>query len=254
MENLKIESVIRAPSSLQRRYENRASHALILKCGGGTRYFFEDRTLVLEEGQLLWIPKGCSYTVQRLEAWESEYCLINFQADIPKKEPVLVTLPPRLNGQQLCRQLTALRVLHTAADRYRLTALFYELAACLCERQAVPGDPEQQLLNPALEYIKQNIFDPELRVGQLHQLCGISDTYFRNLFQKCLGTPPKKYIIDRRLTHAKDLLDHGEYDSVTQAARLSGFEDALYFSKVFKARYGYPPSQSVEKSANRQNG
>ena len=245
MENLKIESVIRAPSSLQRRYENRASHALILKYGGGTRYFFEDRTLVLEEGQLLWIPKGCSYTVQRQEAWESEYCLINFQADIPENRPILVNLPPRLDSAQLCRQLTVLRILNTPADRYRLMALFYELAACLCESRTTPGPAERQrqILHPALEYMRRNIFDPELRVGQLHKLCDISDTYFRRLFQESMGTTPRRYIIDRRLAHAKDLLDNGEYDSVGQAARLSGFEDALYFSKAFKARYGYPPSQ-----------
>lgn len=245
MENLKIESVIRAPSSVRRRYENRASHALILKYGGSTRYFFKDRTFVLEEGQLLWIPKGSSYTVQRQEAWESEYCLINFQADIPGQQPVLITLPPKLNSAQLCRQLTALRVLNTPVDRYRLLALFYELVACICESRTAPGshEPQLRILTPALEYMKQNMFDPELRVGQLHRLCGVSDTYFRSLFQSVMGTTPKKYIMDRRLTHAKDLLDNGEYDSVGQAARLSGFEDALYFSKAFKSRFGYPPSQ-----------
>ena len=81
MEKLKIEGVIRAPSSIHRRYENRQSHALVLKLGGGTRYFFSDRSFVLEEGQVLWIPKGSNYTVQRRESRESEYCLINFQAD-----------------------------------------------------------------------------------------------------------------------------------------------------------------------------
>lgn len=242
MEKLKIEGVIRAPSSLHRRYENRSSHALILKVGGGTRYFFPDRSFVLEEGQVLWIPRGSSYTVQRREPTESEYCLINFQAELPDPGPVLVNLPPWLEGAEVCRRLTALRVLTTTADRYRLTALFYQLLSCLCQEQSHP-DRERSRLTPALEYMQEKMFDPDLRVEQLHRLCGISDTYFRTLFREHFGMNPKQYILSRRLSHAKGLLDNGEYDSIAQAAHLSGFEDPLYFSKAFKSRYGHPPSR-----------
>lgn len=244
MEKLKIEGVIRAPSSIHRRYENRQSHALVLKLGGGTRYFFPDRSFVLEEGQVLWIPKGSNYTVQRRESRESEYCLINFQAEIPDAGPVLVNLPPRLSGPELCHRLTALRVLNTSADRFRLTAIFYQLLACLCEKESNPESTHRNLrrLAPALEYMKEKMFDPTLRVEQLHSLCDISDTYFRSLFREAFGMTPKQYILSRRLNHAKGLLDNGEYDSIAQAAQLSGFEDPLYFSKAFKARYGHPPS------------
>jgi len=246
MENLKIESVICAPSSVHRRYENRSSHALVLKQGGGTRYFFDHRTLILNEGQLLFLPKSACYTVQRVDPWESQYCLINFQADIPDAAPVLVNLPSGTDPAEVVRQMKALRILNTTADRYRLLSLFYSLAACISEAGTDPRQEDLRLqkLAPALEEMKQNMFDPDLRVGQLHSLCGMSDTCFRNLFVSCFGTTPKKYILSRRLTHAKTLLDNGEYDSIAQAARLSGFEDPLYFSKAFKNRYGYPPARN----------
>lgn len=247
MENLKIESVICAPSSLHRRYENRQSHALVLKRGGGTRYFFDNRTLILEEGQLLFLPKGACYTVQRVEPWESQYCLINFQADIPQAEPVLVSLGSRIDPEDVIGQLTALRILNTAADRYRLLSLFYTLAAAVAEAGTDPRQEDllRQKLSPALEMMKENMFDPELRVSQLHGLCGMSDTCFRNLFVECFGMTPKKYILSRRLSHAKTLLDNGEYDSISQAAHLSGFDDPLYFSKAFKKRYGHPPTKNT---------
>lgn len=244
MENLEIESVIRAPSSLHRRYEDRASHALVLKLGGPTRYFFEDRTLVLGVGQLLFLPKGCCYTVQRADPWESEYCLINFRGDIPSPQPWLVNLPAWADAAQLCRELTELRICQTPTDRYRRLALFYTLAACICREETSRdsiADPGGRIA-PAVEYLKKHMFDPELRMQTLYRLCGISDTSFRKLFAGSFGVTPKKYILEQRLRHAKTLLDHGEYDSICQAALLSGFSDPLYFSKAFKKQYGYPPS------------
>lgn len=244
MENLEIESVIRAPSSLHRRYENRPSHALVLKLGGPTRYFFADRTLVLGVGELLFLPRGSCYTVQRMDARESEYCLINFRGDILDPKPRLVTLPARLDAAQICRELTELRICHTAADRYRRLALFYTLAACMCREETAARQHDiRGRLAPALAYLKTHMFDPELRIEMLHTSCGMSDTCFRKLFSGCFGVNPKKYILDQRLRHAKTLLDNGEYDSISQAALLSGFSDPLYFSKVFKEHFGYPPSR-----------
>ena len=95
-----------------------------------------------------------------------------------------------------------------------------------------------------MEYLRKHLFDPELSVGQLHPMCNISDTYFRALFAARFGMRPKKYILDRRLAQAKQLLDSGECAQVSEVARLCGFDDDLYFSRVFKNRYGYPPTKN----------
>ena len=86
------------------------------------------------------------------------------------------------------------------------------------------------------------MFDPSLRVGELPRLCGVSDTYFRRLFEERFGMPPKKYLLHSRLTQAKAILDSGEYDSIAGVAEAVGFEDGLYFSKAYKAKYGTPPT------------
>ena len=97
-------------------------------------------------------------------------------------------------------------------------------------------------LEPALKFLEKHIFDPDLKIGKLHDLCGISDTYFRQLFLARFGISPKKYVIKRRLAQAKAISDSGEYDTIGEVAMMTGFEDALYFSKAFRNKYGYPPS------------
>ena len=250
MENLKIEGVICAPSSSHRRYENRPSHALVFKNRGQTRYTFDHGTMLLGAGELLFLPKGCCYTVEALGAPGYEYSLINFQAEIEDPKPMLFSVSDKVNTDQICAQLRALQVISSQADRYRLQSLFYMLLSCICDVQssAHPRDQQLRRLSPALDYLKQHTFSTDLRIGQLHRLCDMSDTYFRELFVSAFGMTPKKFVLHRRLEFAKTLLENGEYDSIAQAAALSGFDDPLYFSKVFKKQFGCAPSAYIQDS------
>lgn len=96
-----------------------------------------------------------------------------------------------------------------------------------------------------MEYLKEHIFDCSLKAHELHTYCGVSDTYFRKTFVSQFGTSPQKYIINKRLTQAKNIIDNGEYDSISEVALSVGYEDALYFSKVFRNKYGTAPSKLV---------
>ena len=51
-----------------------------------------------------------------------------------------------------------------------------------------------------------------------------------------------QYIINLRIENARDLLLSGEVN-VTEAARLSGFEDIYYFSTLFKRKTGSTPTE-----------
>ena len=248
MENLKIQSVICAPASRCRRYENRSSHALVLRPDGESRYDFDGNHMTLGAGDMLFIPKGSCYTVRRVGEREQSYCLINFDADIPMARPMVYHLDGVIATLTICAQLQKMRVLTTVAERYRVTALFYQLVAAACEslERKVNVHDRMGMLAPAMAALQESVLDSRLRISLLPTLCGMSDTYFRSLFTACYGVTPKKYVLEKRLAHAKALLDSGEYDSISQAAQLSGFEDALYFSKVFKKRYGYPPSRNIK--------
>ena len=50
------------------------------------------------------------------------------------------------------------------------------------------------------------------------------------------------YITAVRLTEAVNMLNMGEYN-IGEIATATGFSDQSYFSKVFSARYGVPPSE-----------
>ena len=53
---------------------------------------------------------------------------------------------------------------------------------------------------------------------------------------------PKQYIVSIRMTNAQMLLESSDY-TVQQIASFVGYEDALYFGRVFKRGMGMTPSQ-----------
>lgn len=246
IENLKLTDVIQGISVHHRAFPARPSHALIFKISGESRYTFRDREISLTKGEMLFIPKGAVYTVDLVSQGCSRFVLINFQADLSSGYPRKYRFDDQGMFSYMCTRLCKHRVLDTAADKYKCISLFYELLAYIAES----GKTAPQMIGkiskiaPAVEYMKENLFDPTLKIGQLHLLCGVSDTYFRKVFISHFGSSPKQYVLNRRLTHAKALIKNGEFNSISEVALLSGFDDALYFSRVYKAKYGFPPSEN----------
>lgn len=73
--------------------------------------------------------------------------------------------------------------------------------------------------------------------------------YVRKLFKKEMGVTPHEYLLSCRMQLARELITSGignRYSnySVGQIAEACGFLEPLYFSRVFKKYYGFPPSEA----------
>ncbi len=73
--------------------------------------------------------------------------------------------------------------------------------------------------------------------------------YLRKRFKKEVGVSPLEYMTNLRMKSAEMLLTAmwaNEY-TVSEIARMCGYDDALYFSRVFKKHYGCSPSTFAKK-------
>ncbi|WP_260845799.1 AraC family transcriptional regulator [Paenibacillus sp. Y412MC10] len=73
-------------------------------------------------------------------------------------------------------------------------------------------------------------------------MSGRSLAAFKRDFQAIYNTSPLKWVRNRRLDKAKELLAETVL-SVTDVCFSTGFENIAHFSKVFKERFGLPPSE-----------
>ncbi len=89
----------------------------------------------------------------------------------------------------------------------------------------------------------QNInFEDPLDLSKLYITSGYSQTVVSKKFKEYTGQTLISYITDLRLNYAKNQLINTAF-SVTEIARLSGFESYPHFSRVFKKKFNASPLQ-----------
>lgn len=74
--------------------------------------------------------------------------------------------------------------------------------------------------------------------------------YLRKLFKKEIGLTPLEYMTRMRMKKAEMMLTamwSSDY-SIAEIGQLCGFEDSLYFSRVFKKHFGCSPSAFAKNS------
>lgn len=79
--------------------------------------------------------------------------------------------------------------------------------------------------------------------------------YLRKLFRKEMGITPLEYLTKLRMKKAEVMLGamwNKDY-SVAEIAQICGYDDALYFSRVFKKYFGCSPSVFTKNYYNREH-
>lgn len=97
------------------------------------------------------------------------------------------------------------------------------------------------VIEPALRCIK-NEYGRAMTVEELAKLCNVSKHYFCRVFKSITGKSVMEYLRDFRLRVANVLLMNTDR-SISDIAACCGFDSSNYFSRCYKAHYGYSPRQ-----------
>ncbi|MEO0895355.1 MAG: AraC family transcriptional regulator [Bacteroidota bacterium] len=90
------------------------------------------------------------------------------------------------------------------------------------------------------KYIDQH-FDSLINLDVLAASSHTSKYHLIRVFKKYYGTTPRQYLINKRLSKAKEYLREGR--SVSDTCFSIGFESINSFSNLFKAKNGMSPSR-----------
>jgi AraC-like DNA-binding protein len=89
--------------------------------------------------------------------------------------------------------------------------------------------------------VEENILN-SLSLQQLAVLSGRSLSSFRRDFLAIYNMPPSQWIRQKRLDKARELLISTSM-TVTDICYTTGFENIAHFSRLFKSRFGYCPTE-----------
>ncbi|MCU0375830.1 MAG: AraC family transcriptional regulator [Chitinophagaceae bacterium] len=96
-------------------------------------------------------------------------------------------------------------------------------------------------IGQAVAFIKSNI-SSTISLKTLSEKACMSTTTFYRSFKRELGISPVTFILTEKIKYAKNLLKH-QGMNVAEVSYAAGFEDANYFTRLFKKYEGVTPTQ-----------
>lgn len=96
-----------------------------------------------------------------------------------------------------------------------------------------------------LSITQKSFTDPSLSLPRIAEQIGYDPKYLSSLFKRKVGISYTRHLRELRLRRALFLMEQGVV-SIKNIALLSGFEDALYFSRIFAESMGMPPKMYIQ--------
>ena len=116
----------------------------------------------------------------------------------------------------------------------RLLATYIELH--------MPKDERSDVVRTIEHSIIHNLTDASYDLTGFLKTLPFSSDYLNRLFKKEIGITPHRFLMERRLQAAADYIAVSDNCVISEVAEICGFNEPLYFSRMFKKKYGVAPS------------
>lgn len=116
-------------------------------------------------------------------------------------------------------------------------------------RTPVESGDKVELAEKMKRYLDEN-FRSNITNQFLAERFGFVGSYLSSIFKSYYGVTPVDYVVKKRMEEGKELLEKGEM-KIKEIAGWLGYEDSLYFSKVFKRVTGMSPREYVSRESRK---
>ena len=188
-------------------------------------YYVEDKT------EVYWIH----FTGSKIEEYLDSY-------ELPKDENVFFTgVSPDYPWfyNQIIRELQLQRANYEDVIKLFLHHIFLTINRYIKESQQIKNNTINDI-ERAIHYFNENYAKP-ISIEQYAEEHLMSVNWFIHSFKSVMKVPPMQYITQLRIAAAKGYLENST-KTIAEIAAAVGYDNALYFSRIFKKRTGMTPS------------
>ena len=206
-------------------------------------------------GRLVLVPPGLEFDILLAHPVGQLFSIFEFLGWPPEAARDLLPTPMVVPEDRVTDALAAaLRDQLAAGSRLdpvlagRVKALIHLATAALLAD--LPADRVRRVLRihegqsellAVLHYIDEHLAEP-MSNAKLAEIALSSESRFIRRFREATGRTPARYVQERRLERASQLLVSTDY-SIDRIAEASGFANRYYFTRVFTQRMGLPPGR-----------
>lgn len=135
---------------------------------------------------------------------------------------------------------------HTIISQNLLEVLIFNIARLKSNNIILANDNS---LNKECDYIKKYIdinYSQDISLDSLANIAHMDKYYLTRIFKKNVGTSPIDYLLEKRISVAKILLETTQ-NNMSTITEITGFNSQSYFNQIFKKRVGLTPTQYRKK-------
>lgn len=211
---------------------------LIYCTAGSGRLMFADRSLSYGENDVAIIPPMSPHTNVSEDGFTNIHMNL-LDASLPQTEPFIIRADS--NGFLLDAFTAAFYYYSEASAAHTVLPLYGQLIVGLltsCQPNRRHSDTVQRIEDHILQHYPDCTYDLN---GYLNSL-PFNTEYLKKMFKRETGLTPLQYLTDKRLeSAARTLTTFCGKGNISETAHLCGFADPLYFSRLFKKKYGVSP-------------
>lgn len=226
-------------------------HILILVEEGAGWLQFQGRQFKLERGQAILLPphQAHAYGADRANPWKIYWFhfsgvgaeeLLRWTA-FSERHPIIPC--PAIDGLRRHFRTVLARVERGYSDQTLLElsrSLINVLTLLHAEHTGIQNQRQYARIEASMDYMREHLDNPK-PLSHYAREAGFSISRFSEAFREQCGVSPMTYFTELRIKRACELLDATSLQ-VTEIAQKLGYEDTLYFSRVFRKHTGMPPT------------
>lgn len=205
-------------------------------CAGGKEY-------TVSAGEFFLIRPGevTVYEADREDPWH--YLWFGFDGELASRLDRLPSpvdkLPPSIFLEFRAAADKGLAEWEGVAEQFVASLLHRILAEMFAHRQHSAHYARRAETHIRTRYME------DVSIEEIARSLSLDRRYLSRLFKSSYGMTMQQYLLKVRLDNAAILLKKGH--SVSESAALCGYADVANFSKMFRRRFGMPPSGYAEK-------
>ena len=240
------------PTFLTERPQGRKDYQLLYVASGKAHFFFHGKEQMITEGNMiLYRPdepqKYFYHASDKTEVYwihftGSEVASLLSACNLPATEHVFYTGTSQAYPQlflQIIQELRLCRPNYEELLSLYLRQILLLLNRSMKEEQKTGSDIRNEI-ERATHYFNEH-YSAEINIEEYAKSRHFSTCWFIRNFKRIVKVTPMQYILSLRMMNAQNLLENTDYN-ITEIAEAVGYDNPLYFSRLFHKHTGLAPS------------
>lgn len=236
------------------RPRGRLDYQLLYVVSGKAHFYFDDAERIVTAGHMVLFQPRQEQHYEYFGTDKTEVYWVHFTGsnvknilrryDIPLDTPVFYSGASPIYAYLFKEMINELQTCRTGYEE--LLAMYLRQILILVQRTRQEHRTSinthiQEEMEYARRYFNEH-YNEQISIEDYAQSRNMSVSWFQRSFKQIVNYSPMQYILTIRMNNAASLLESTDY-SMAEISAIVGYDNPLYFSRLFKKQKGVSPSE-----------